>query len=426
MKLINTSELKIGQIFSEPVYTIGDNLLVPANTPLRQKDINILITWSIKSVSTEGHLVESTPENEYEFDAEFEARIRAELKAELEKSHDLDPEPEPDVEDEILKKHYELAHKIDTAQFSIKDVQQNTGPYRAYKNLIEKLDTAFIVFKSGDDLEMRNIDNISILLLQDIREHPDSFVGFILGGEISKQDLAKSSVNTAILSALTAQELKLPNHKINNIVSGALLHDIGMLRLSKGITEKKGGLSDAEREQIKSHPIHSSRIVSKELYGPREVNLVALHHHERWDGEGYPDKLMGHAIDIGARIVSVADAFEAMVSKKSYRNSLVGYQAIKNLLADNARRFDPAVIIAFTKIIGIYPINSIVRLNNSAVARVTQIHPQAPMRPVVQLLIDERGKPVESKTPVIINLLVNKTMFIKEAVDPKAYDEKNI
>jgi HD-GYP domain-containing protein (c-di-GMP phosphodiesterase class II) len=285
--------------------------------------------------------------------------------------------------------------------------------------LIDKLDGAFTLFKSGDELEMRTIDNICLQLLQDIREHPDSFVGFILGGEISSQELAKSSVNTAILSALTAQELRLPNHKIHNIVAGALLHDIGMLRLSKGITEKKGGLSDAELDQIKSHPIHTSRIVTKELYGPREVNLIALQHHERWDGMGYPDRLTGMAIDIGARIVSVADAFEAMVSKKSYRNSLVGYQAIKNLLADNARRFDPSVIIAFTKIIGIYPINSIVRLNNGSVARVTSIHIAAPMRPVIQLLVDENGRFSDSRSPVMIDLLDDKSLFIKEAVAKK-------
>jgi HD-GYP domain-containing protein (c-di-GMP phosphodiesterase class II) len=198
-----------------------------------------------------------------------------------------------------------------------------------------------------------------------------------------------------------------------------------MLRLSKGITEKKGGLSDAELEQIKSHPTHTSKIITKELYGPREVNLIALQHHERWDGQGYPDKISGQTIDIGARIVSVADAFEAMVSKKSYRNSMLGYQAIKNLMADNARRFDPAVIIAFTKIMGIYPIGSIVRLNNSSIARVINVHTDAPMRPSVQLLMDENGNIFGSRDVKTINLLEERTLFIKEAIDPAEFSEHN-
>jgi len=390
MNVINTSDLRLGQIFSEPVYMEGNNLLVAAFVPLRQKDINILTAWNIETVSTMGFTVD--PEEETQ-------------NTEVE---DISPQNK-----EIPK-------------FTISDVQQNSNPYRVYKNLIDKLDNAFNLFKSGDDLEMRTIDNISLQLLQDLREYPDSFIGFILGGEISSQALAKSSVNTAILSALIAQELKLPNHKIHYIVAGALLHDIGMLRLSRGITEKKGGLSDAEREQIKSHPLYTSKIVTKELYGPREVNLIALQHHERWDGQGYPDKLTGQAIDIGARIVSVADAFEAMVSKKSYRSSLAGYQAIKNLLADNARRFDPAVIITFTKIIGIYPINSIVRLNNGSIARVTSIHAHAPMRPVVQLLMDIKGSVVDPENKISINLLDDKSLFIKEAVDPTEQSSQNV
>jgi len=392
MNLIYTADLRPGQLFSEPVYSEGKNLLVPAYVPLRQKDIDILVSWGIETVKSEGSLVE-----------EEEEIMEAESI-----TNEQDTPAAPPAKKEVIK-------------FSLRDVKQNSGPYRAYKNLIEKLNNAFSTLKSGADVEMRIFDNIGVQLLQDLREHPDSFVGFILGGEITSYELAKSSVNTAILSAMMAQELKLPNHKINNVVAGALLHDVGMLRLSKGITEKKGGLSDAELEQIKSHPIHTSKIVTKELYGPREVNLIALQHHERWDGQGYPDKLVGQAIDIGARIVSVADAFEAMVSKKSYRNPMVGYQAVKNLMADNARRFDPAVISAFTKIIGIYPIGSIVRLNNSSIARVINIHTNAPMRPVVQLLMDDKGNVPDARSETTIDLLIDKTLFIKEAIDPAEF-----
>jgi len=120
--------------------------------------------------------------------------------------------------------------------------------------------------------------------------------------------------------------------------------------------------------------------------------------------------------------VSVADAFEAMVSKKSYRNSLVGYQAIKNLLADNSRRFDPAVIKAFTKIMGIYPIGSIVRLNNGSVARITSVHIEAPLRPVVQMLMDENGHTINSRNLTSIDLLEEKKLFIKEAIDPEEFN----
>lgn len=389
MKKIEVANLKPGQVFSQAVYSEGDNLLLPEGVPLRQKEIDFLRNCGINFVSTNGRLLSE------------EKNAKPPLQENKIEAKEQEPQPE----------------KKGTGKFSIRDVQQNAGPYRAYKTTIEKLAGIFTSIKSGADLEMRVVDNIGLNLLQDLRENTDSFITYILGGEVSGNELAKSSVNTAILSALTAQELKLSNHKINNIVSGALLHDVGMFRLSRGITEKKGGLSDAEREQIKSHPLHSSKIVTKELLGSQEVGNITLQHHERWDGNGYPHKLAGEAIDMGARIVSVADAFEAMVSKKSYRDSMCGYKAVKNLLADNARRFDPAVIMAFTRIMGIYPIGSIVKLNDGSVARVTSININAPMRPVVQMLTDKDNNILHSGEQVIINLLNDKTLFIKNAFE---------
>ena len=376
MNRISINVLRPGQIFSEPVYSEGENLLAPANVPLRQREIDFLNSCGIEFVSTKGIITD---------------------------------EPEP-LEGELPAKKGQI-------KFSISDVKDNTGPYRIYKGLIEKLAVLFANIKIKTEVEMRAVDNITLYLLQVLREHHDNYIDYILGGEVSGQELAKSSVNTAILSALTAQELKLSHYKIHNIVTGALLHDIGMLRLPTAITEKKGGLSEAELEQIKSHPLHTSRIVTKELHGSNEVNLIALQHHERWDGNGYPNKLMGAMIDMGARIVSVADAFEAMVSKKSYRESMSGYLAVKNLLADNARRFDPAVIKAFTRIMGIYPIGSIVHLNDGSVARVTSVNTNAPLRPVIQMLMDKNGKMLPGKKSETINLLNVKTLFIKKAVE---------
>jgi HD-GYP domain-containing protein (c-di-GMP phosphodiesterase class II) len=415
MNVVNTSDLRPGQIFSAPVYSESEYMLVSANVPLRQRDIDVLNTWGIEYVRTDGEILET--KTKQSGTTESSEQILKALEEQIKSA--IGETEEPPLEDE--KEEEEETPEKEAIKFSISDVRQNSGPYRKYKGLIEKVNSLFTVLKTGTDIEMRSIDNICIQLFQDLHESPDSFIEFILGGEVSGHELAKSSVNTAILSALTAQELNLPNHKIHNIVAGALLHDVGMLRLSKGITEKKGGLSEAELEQIKSHPLHTSKIVSKELFGPQEVNLIALQHHERWDGQGYPDKLKGQAIDVGARIVSVADAFEAMVSKKSYRDSIIGYQAIKNLLSDNERRFDPDVIIAFTKIMGIYPIGSIVRLNDGSMARVVSLHVDAPMRPNVQMLTDNKGNALGSGNMPMVDLLETRKLFIKEAIDPANY-----
>jgi HD-GYP domain-containing protein (c-di-GMP phosphodiesterase class II) len=382
MNKIQVRNLRPGVIFTEPVFIDGDNLLVPAEIPIRQKDIDQLNDWGVDVVETEGSIMD-------------------ENAAKAPKVKKTDP------------------------RLSLTEVQENKGPYRAYVGLIERLDTVFVGIAGGANVEARSIDYITSQVMQEVRDQHNSFIGYILGGEVIGRDLAKSSINAAILSSLIAQELKLINHKILQITTGALLHDVGMLRLPRNILDKKGGLSEAEHRQMKAHPLHGYKIVIKELSYSEEVGSVVLQHHERWDGEGYPRRTAGAAIDIGARIVSVADAFEAMVSQKSYRNSMVGYQAIKNLMADNSRRFDPNVLKTLVKIMGIYPIGSIVLLNNKAMARVIEVHGEAPLRPKIHLLINEYGRVFKPNEGDDIDLLTEKSLFISKAVDPKDIGETN-
>ncbi|MDR1575213.1 MAG: HD-GYP domain-containing protein [Treponema sp.] len=379
---IDVKTLKPGIAFTAPVYIDADNLLVPAGIPLRKKDIDQLYGWGVFTVETEGEIQTETDKN-------------------------------------AAPKNTGLN------QLSLAEVQENRGPYRSYMGLIERLDTVFVGIAGGAGIEARSIDYITSQLLQEVRDKRDSFIGYILGGEVKGRGLAKSSINTAILSILIALELKLINHRVLQIATGALLHDVGMLRLPRSILNKKGSLSDAERQRIAAHPLVAHKIVTQELSYPKEVGFIVLQHHERWDGAGYPHRTGGTKIVLGARIVSVADAFEAMVSQKPYRNSMVGYQAMKNLLADNSRRFDPGMLRVFIKTMGIYPIGSIVLLNNSALARVVEVHADAPLRPKIHLLISEFGRIFKPDEGDIIDLKTDKTLFISKAVDPKDLAGKN-
>jgi hypothetical protein len=97
----------------------------------------------------------------------------------------------------------------------------------------------------------------------------------------------------------------------------------------------------------------------------------------------------------------------------------MGYQAMKNLLSDNSRRFDPDVLKAFIQTMGIYPIGSIVFLNNGALARVVEVQGSAPLRPKIRILIDEFGKVFTQDEGDLIDLLTEKSLFIARAVDPK-------
>jgi HD-GYP domain-containing protein (c-di-GMP phosphodiesterase class II) len=406
VKEIPVNILKPGMIFSEAVYIDDDNLLVPPGVAIKQKDLARLITWGILFVKTKGGLVR-TPDAVVEAAAKQEHT--ANFKNETADRAHADPEKEPDEPDE-------------PDEFDAREIRENKGSYREYTDLIQRLDRVFSHVSTGIALDTFIINELTSQLLNTIRGERGRFVGYILGGKVSGYEMAKSSVNSAILSAMIAQELIQPPHKVMQIITGALLHDMGMLKLPQEILSKRGGLSLEEARIMHNHPALSYWIILKELNYPDSVGFVVLQHHERWDGQGYPSGIAGEDIDIGARILSVADAFEAMVSKKPYRNSMVGYEAMKALMSDNQSRFDPDVLKAFIAIMGIYPIGSIVVLNDGAIARVTEVHSGAPLRPKVQILINQSGQ--KEQDGAVINLLAEKNHFISRALNPKELASK--
>ncbi|MDR1389052.1 MAG: HD-GYP domain-containing protein [Treponema sp.] len=396
MKTFEVKGLSPGMVFSEPVYIEGNSLLVPAGIAIRKKDIDRLVHWGFNSVTSDGAPVRTGPAHD--------------------EKEPLSVELNPGFSGGVQARNSGNA-------LSLAEVQENKSAYRSYIDLIERLDSVFNNIESGIAVEPRTVDNLTGRLLQAVRDERD-LIGFILGGEVAGRLLAKSSINTAILSALIAMELKFTHHKVMQVVTAALLHDVGMLRLPKEITTKSGGLSDAELQRMQAHPLYTYKIITKELLYPEDVGAAAVQHHERWDGEGYPRRIGGTDIDMGARIISVADAFEAMVSEKPYRNSMMGYQAMKSLLSDNQRRFDPDVLKAFIKTMGIYPIGSIILLNNGAIARVIEVQGDAPLRPKIRVLIDEFGKMFKQDEGELIDLLTEKSLFIAHALDPKEISKK--
>jgi len=383
-KTIALDSLEAGTAFSEPIYIDNDNVLVPARIPILQKDLDKIKALGIETVVTAGK--------------------------------PLDPDSD-DLVDGVSR--INAAHSFST-------IKKNKGAYRVYTMLIERMNGLLLKVSEGSVIDSRVINTISTQLLQALRNQREQFVGFVLGGEVKGYEMAKSAVNIAILSALTAQEIRLPSHKTLYIIVAAMLHDVGMLQLPKKILEKKGALTEEERRQMRKHPIFSRDIIVQDLAYPDEIGEIALQHHERWDGNGYPYNLPGNSISIGARIVSIADSFEAMVSSKPYRNSILGYQANKNLLADNSRRFDPDILKVFILTMGVYPIGSLVRLNNGTVARVSEVRASTPLRPKLQVLVNEFSQMPRGEEEYFIDLLTEKRLYIAKAMNPVELSEMHV
>jgi putative nucleotidyltransferase with HDIG domain len=136
------------------------------------------------------------------------------------------------------------------------------------------------------------------------------------------------------------------DREIRAIEAAALLHDIGKLAIPEHILNKPGRLTPSEFERMKSHACVGAEILS-EIEFPYPVVPIVRHHHENWDGSGYPDGLAGEAIPIGARILAVVDCFDALTSDRPYRRALPAPQALAIVEARVGTMYDPAIVAAF-------------------------------------------------------------------------------
>jgi putative nucleotidyltransferase with HDIG domain len=147
-----------------------------------------------------------------------------------------------------------------------------------------------------------------------------------------------------------ARELGCTGAEIESVQTIAYLHDIGKIGIQDGILNKPGCLTAEEYEIVKKHPVIGEAIVAELGLSPEERAIIR-HHHERWDGCGYPDGLSGDKIPLLARIVSVADAFDAMTSKRAYRESMSLEESIIELLKNSGKQFDPNTLEALLGLI---------------------------------------------------------------------------
>ncbi len=158
------------------------------------------------------------------------------------------------------------------------------------------------------------------------------------------------SLREAGYAVALAQAMRLPEQQVEDIRRGALLHDIGMLFVSPRILRKPVELVEDEFEAVKKHAALGAAVVSK-IGLLKDVAKIVRHHHERFDGSGYPDGLADDHIPLGARVVAVADAFEAMTEERPYRRMLTLEGALAELERHAGGQFDPRAVNAFVGLV---------------------------------------------------------------------------
>jgi len=206
------------------------------------------------------------------------------------------------------------------------------------------------------------------------------------------------SINVAVTGLLIASKLRLSEEMIRAVGVSGLLHDIGKLKIPAEILDKPGRLTDEEWAIMKSHPIQGAQVLMRyENLGELPV-LAAMEHHIHYDMGGYP-KLSGkkapHAV---ARIISIADVYEAMTANRTYRPACSVHQAISVLMAGVGTQFDPLLLKLLLNTVGVFPPGSLVRLRTGQKAVVVEANEGEPFHPKVHPLNPDTGKPFEEIT----------------------------
>jgi HD-GYP domain-containing protein (c-di-GMP phosphodiesterase class II) len=192
------------------------------------------------------------------------------------------------------------------------------------------------------------------LRVKELEEQQHSLLKSVICGFNQLLDLR--DLNTGIHSTRLAEwairvarRLGIPESDLYQIEVAALLHDIGKIGIPDAILKKERKLTDEERALMNKHPEYSWSIL-RMFSGLEKASLYALHHHESYNGAGYPGGLKGEEIPIGSRIVSVIDAYDAMISNRCYRKGLSHEEAVKRLRDGGGTQFDPNVVQTFIKI----------------------------------------------------------------------------
>lgn len=225
-------------------------------------------------------------------------------------------------------------------------------------------------------------------------------------------------VNVSVLAAAFGAYLRLPEPRLKELGLAGMFHDLGKTGIPDAILNKPGALSPEEFKSIKAHPTLGRRLL--EGLGLAEAILRGIgEHHERVDGEGYPARLAGSDIHPFGRLLSLADVYDALTSRRSYKDAMLATRALAVIHGMRGRNFPTALAERFIKFLGPYPVGSFVRLTNGEYGFVRDSNPIRPLRPSVLVVFD--AGMVALPSPRSRNLADDEDLRVAEALDAASH-----
>ena len=369
-------QVRPGSVLAEPAFhPLTMQLLLPAGSPLTPQAISMLVRSGVRQVALmdfEGVQDAAAPPNR------FAARI-SELPPSPSPvagiaSHGDMPPPAPGVARPEPGRHAPTFPEERLEVVAREVVTRNFAAIREFERQ----------FHQSSSVDFQKVDGCVQTTLREIvlnREILESLVDLRVYDEYTYAH----SANVMSLALLMGVTLGFNYEKLRVLGVGAMLHDIGKTMIPDFILNKPGRLTPAEFDVIKLHPERGLKMIAHHRWASPDIQAIILHHHERWDGRGYPHGLKGRDIPEMARIVSVVDVYDALVSRRVYKEPMPPDQAYQLILSGMNSQFEARMVWAFQNFIVPYPCNAVVVLSNGVVAKVRRVNKNDPLRPVVDM-----------------------------------------
>lgn len=267
----------------------------------------------------------------------------------------------------------------------------------------EELEVATKLHSKGKHLQKTMLESVGKNLPVDIAI-PEAFTNNLVSSidrnpnalmcmtKIREKDtyLLEHSLNVAILLANFGTHVGLDEEQIQELALSGFLHDIGKIKIPDEILHKPGRLTDQEMTVMKDHVYYGTKVLI-EMGIPDSIVETIGQHHERLDGYGYPDGLRGDEITQFGRMIAIVDTYDAITADRCYKVGMSSKKALQILMQDAPEKYDEGLVKQFVQCIGIFPVGSLVKLNNEKIAMVLKQHPVQATNPVVKVFYSIRG-----------------------------------
>ena len=289
--------------------------------------------------------------------------------------------PEVSVEVDINKREFEYYKELDKA-------------VKVHKDGLDRATRVLKAIREGKPFSVTTIKNAAQDIVESIMRNPDALLSLSQLKDYDNYTYIHS-VNVAILTVSVAYHLDYSEERLVEIGMGGLLHDIGKMRIPEDILNKPGKLTDSEFAIIKRHPELGIESILDQRGITDIPRKVVLQHHERYNGKGYPYGIKGERIHEVGLISAVADVYDALTSDRIYKAAWTPQKALATIFKQRDKDYSSKVVEIFTKMMGVYPVGSFVRLSSGEMGVVVRIEQGALLAPDVLILFDKYGKRVK-------------------------------